>query len=121
MTARHGIDKEGGEGFLNQEETMKLMRFICGENRVRMGLYEPESPRLARVVEGGLFGRIRVTKKTVKVKKILAPLNPPNVLALGLNYRSHADEFKENYPDVPILFLKGTNSVIGPGEPIVLP
>jgi 2-keto-4-pentenoate hydratase/2-oxohepta-3-ene-1,7-dioic acid hydratase in catechol pathway len=100
---------------------MKLMRFVCGENRVRMGLYESENPRQARIVEGHLFGKIRVTKRKAEVKKILAPLEPPNVLALGLNYRSHADEFKENYPDVPILFLKGTNSVIGPGEPIVLP
>jgi 2-keto-4-pentenoate hydratase/2-oxohepta-3-ene-1,7-dioic acid hydratase in catechol pathway len=107
--------------FKDQEETMKLMRFVCGEDRVRRGLYEPERLPLARVVEGDLFGKTRLSKKTVEVKRILAPLDPPNVLALGLNYRSHADEFKENYPEVPILFLKGTNSVIGPGEPILLP
>jgi 2-keto-4-pentenoate hydratase/2-oxohepta-3-ene-1,7-dioic acid hydratase in catechol pathway len=113
--------KKEADAIGNEEETMKLMRFVCSENRVRMGLYESENPRQARIVEGHLFGKIRVTKKKAEVKKILAPVEPPNVLALGLNYRSHADEFKENYPDVPILFLKGTNSVIGPGEPIVLP
>ena len=100
---------------------MKLMRFVSGENRVKMGLYEPDNPGLARVVEGDIFRKIRLTKKNAEVKKILAPLDPPNVLALGLNYRSHADEFNASYPDTPILFLKGTNSVIGPGEPIVLP
>lgn len=100
---------------------MKLMRFVCEDHRVRWGIYEPERPHTARVVQGDLFGKIRVTKKRMQVKKILAPLDPPNVLALGLNYRSHADEFSENYPEIPILFLKGTNSVIGPGDPILLP
>lgn len=100
---------------------MKLMRFVSGENRIRMGLYESENPGVARIVEGDLFKKIRVTKKNAAVKKILAPVDPSNVLALGLNYRSHADEFNASYPDTPILFLKGTNSVMGPGEPIVLP
>ena len=100
---------------------MKLVRFVSGENRVQMGLYEPGNPNSARVVEGDIFSKLRVTKKNAEVKRILAPLDPPNVLALGLNYRSHADEFKASYPDTPILFLKGTNSVTGPGEPIVLP
>jgi 2-keto-4-pentenoate hydratase/2-oxohepta-3-ene-1,7-dioic acid hydratase in catechol pathway len=100
---------------------MKLVRFVSGENRVQMGLYEPGSLDSARVVEGDLFSRFRVTKKNAKIKRILAPVDPPNVLALGLNYRSHADEFNASYPDTPILFLKGTNSVMGPGEPIVLP
>ncbi len=100
---------------------MKLMRFVSGENSVLRGLYEPGNPGVARVVEGDIFRKIRVTKKNAEVKKILAPVDPPNVLALGLNYRSHADEFEASYPDTPILFLKGTNSVMGPGEPIVLP
>jgi len=100
---------------------MKLVRFVSGENRVRMGLYEPGNPNSARVVEGDIFSKIRVTKKNAKINRILAPVDPPNVLALGLNYRSHADEFNASYPDTPILFLKGTNSVMGPGEPIVLP
>ncbi len=100
---------------------MKLMRFLSDGSRVRVGLYEPGNPQSARVVEGDIFGKFRVTKKVAHVKRILAPVDPPNVLALGLNYRSHADEFNASYPDVPILFLKGTNGVVGPGAPIVLP
>jgi len=113
--------KEESDTLERGRKTMKLVRFVSGENRVQMGLYEPETPRSARVVEGDILGKIRVTRKNAEVMKILAPLDPPNVLALGLNYRSHADEFNASYPDTPILFLKGTNSVIGPGEPIVLP
>jgi 2-keto-4-pentenoate hydratase/2-oxohepta-3-ene-1,7-dioic acid hydratase in catechol pathway len=113
--------KEEADSLEGGRKTMKLMRFVSGENRIRMGLYESENPGVARIVEGDLFKKIRVTKKNAAVKKILAPVDPSNVLALGLNYRSHADEFNASYPDTPILFLKGINSVMGPGEPIVLP
>jgi 2-keto-4-pentenoate hydratase/2-oxohepta-3-ene-1,7-dioic acid hydratase in catechol pathway len=113
--------KEEADSLEGGRKTMKLMRFVSGENRIRMGLYESENPGVARIVEGDLFKKIRVTKKNAAVKKILAPVDPSNVLALGLNYRSHADEFNASYPDTPILFLKGINSVTGPGEPIVLP
>ena len=100
---------------------MKLMRFESGGKRVFLGLYDPEKPDRSRVVEGDLFGRMKVTRKTEAVKRILPPVAPPNVLALGLNYRAHSDECNISYPDVPILFIKGTNSVVGAGQPIVLP
>jgi 2-keto-4-pentenoate hydratase/2-oxohepta-3-ene-1,7-dioic acid hydratase in catechol pathway len=61
--------------------------------------------------------------------KIHAPIPRPakNILAVGKNYHDHAREFfasgvdataKETIPDVPIMFTKWPNSVIGPGEPI---
>ncbi|MDO8587278.1 MAG: fumarylacetoacetate hydrolase family protein [Armatimonadota bacterium] len=53
--------------------------------------------------------------------KLLAPLAPPNILAIGLNYRAHALETNASFPDAPILFIKANTTVIGPGQPIVLP
>ena len=53
--------------------------------------------------------------------RLLAPVQPPDVFAIGLNYKSHADEFEAEYPPAPIVFLKATSSVIGPGDEIVLP
>jgi 2-keto-4-pentenoate hydratase/2-oxohepta-3-ene-1,7-dioic acid hydratase in catechol pathway len=61
--------------------------------------------------------------------KIHAPIPRParNILAVGKNYHDHAREFhasgvdasaKEAIPDVPIMFTKWPNSVIGSGEPI---
>ena len=54
--------------------------------------------------------------------KLLAPIpRPPKILAVGLNYRDHAVESKMELPAVPVVFAKFTTSVIGPGDPIVLP
>jgi 2-keto-4-pentenoate hydratase/2-oxohepta-3-ene-1,7-dioic acid hydratase in catechol pathway len=53
--------------------------------------------------------------------RLLAPVLPGKVVAVGLNYRAHADEFAMDVHDEPILFLKPRTSVIGPGEAIVRP
>ena len=61
--------------------------------------------------------------------KLHAPIPRParNILCVGKNYHDHAKEFqasgvdatgKEVVPEVPIMFTKWPNSVIGPGEPI---
>ena len=52
--------------------------------------------------------------------QVLAPLaNPSKILAAGLNYADHARESGTSPPAVPMLFSKTTNTLIGPGEPIV--
>jgi len=52
---------------------------------------------------------------------LLAPVEPPNVIALGLNYRRHAEESNMKIPGHPQMFIKATTSVIGPDAPIVIP
>lgn len=46
---------------------------------------------------------------------------PGKIVAVGLNYRSHAAELGMAVPDEPILFMKPPSSVIGPGDAIVIP
>ncbi len=46
---------------------------------------------------------------------------PSKIIAVGLNYRSHARELDMAIPEEPILFLKPPSAVIGPDEAIVLP
>jgi len=62
-----------------------------------------------------------VTGKRVRIERLLPPVEAPNILALGLNYRSHADETNISYPDIPVVFIKATNSLVGAGFPILLP
>jgi len=52
---------------------------------------------------------------------LLAPVEPPDVIAIGLNYRQHAAESNFQAPSAPQIFLKATSSVIGPDQPIRLP
>jgi 2-keto-4-pentenoate hydratase/2-oxohepta-3-ene-1,7-dioic acid hydratase in catechol pathway len=53
--------------------------------------------------------------------RLLAPCLPSKIVAVGLNYRDHAEEMGLAIPEEPILFLKPSTSVIGPGDTIVLP
>lgn len=47
--------------------------------------------------------------------------DPDKVICLGLNYRSHAEEAGLKPPEIPILFAKYRNALIGPTSPIILP
>ena len=46
---------------------------------------------------------------------------PQKIICVGLNYRDHAEEQGVPLPEWPILFSKWPNTLIGPGEPIVMP
>jgi 2-keto-4-pentenoate hydratase/2-oxohepta-3-ene-1,7-dioic acid hydratase in catechol pathway len=46
---------------------------------------------------------------------------PSKIVCVGLNYRDHAEEQGGELPAAPLLFAKWPSSLIGPGEPIVLP
>jgi 2-keto-4-pentenoate hydratase/2-oxohepta-3-ene-1,7-dioic acid hydratase in catechol pathway len=43
------------------------------------------------------------------------------VLGIGRNYAAHAAELGNEVPTEPLVFLKPNTSVVGPGDPIVLP
>jgi 2-keto-4-pentenoate hydratase/2-oxohepta-3-ene-1,7-dioic acid hydratase in catechol pathway len=46
---------------------------------------------------------------------------PSKIVAMGLNYRHHAEEVHLPLPEVPLIFLKPPTSVIGPEENIIYP
>ena len=46
---------------------------------------------------------------------------PSKILAVGLNYRAHAEETGSQLPESPLIFSKCTSSLTGPGEAIRLP
>jgi 2-keto-4-pentenoate hydratase/2-oxohepta-3-ene-1,7-dioic acid hydratase in catechol pathway len=46
---------------------------------------------------------------------------PGKIICVGLNYRDHAEEQGAPLPEAPLLFAKWQNTLIGPGEPIVIP
>ena len=102
---------------------MKLVRFL-EKQAVCYGKLEGRS--VVELAEPGQVWRADLFKETERQFnldeiKLLSPCLPSKVVCLGLNYRSHAEEMKVVLPDAPILFLKPSTSVIGPGEAIVYP
>jgi 2-keto-4-pentenoate hydratase/2-oxohepta-3-ene-1,7-dioic acid hydratase in catechol pathway len=53
---------------------------------------------------------------------IEAPVpRPPKVLAIGLNYRDHAEESGQPIPQRPVVFAKMPTCITGPGQPVYMP
>jgi 2-keto-4-pentenoate hydratase/2-oxohepta-3-ene-1,7-dioic acid hydratase in catechol pathway len=100
---------------------MKIIRFLSSEKKILCGVYNQEQPGIAKIIEGDIFGDYKVTVREERITKFLAPVTPPNILALGINYKKHGDETAMSYPDQPILFIKATSSVVGHNGPIALP
>jgi 2-keto-4-pentenoate hydratase/2-oxohepta-3-ene-1,7-dioic acid hydratase in catechol pathway len=53
--------------------------------------------------------------------RLLAPILPSKVIAVGRNYAKHAAEFGNPVPTDPMLFIKPSTTVIGPNAAIKLP
>ncbi|HYH60937.1 MAG TPA: fumarylacetoacetate hydrolase family protein [Solirubrobacterales bacterium] len=53
---------------------------------------------------------------------LLPPVpDPEKILCIGLNYRSHAEETKQEIPGVPTVFAKFRNALAAPGAEVELP
>jgi 2-keto-4-pentenoate hydratase/2-oxohepta-3-ene-1,7-dioic acid hydratase in catechol pathway len=63
----------------------------------------------------------RQTGEIISGARLLAPLDPPVVYAIGLNYHDHAVETGAPIPGYPVVFLKNIRAVTGPGQPIRVP
>lgn len=74
------------------------------------------------MLEGDLFGARTVGAALPdQSPRLLAPVVPSKIVAVGLNYKDHAAEMNKPLPDEPLIFLKPSTAVIGPGDQIVLP
>jgi 2-keto-4-pentenoate hydratase/2-oxohepta-3-ene-1,7-dioic acid hydratase in catechol pathway len=98
---------------------LKLVGFLRN-GQPCYGLIEGEA---VYAVEGSIFGEFRRAQKVAPLIEVglLAPCRPTKVLAVGLNYRTHAAEAGHDVPAEPLVFSKPPSSVIGPLEPIVYP
>lgn len=81
------------------------------------------------LVEGSIYGDYRAGERVATgsgtsfspAVRILAPVIPGKIVAIGLNYKDHAAEQGKPLPKEPMLFLKPSTAVIAPGDPIRLP
>lgn len=69
---------------------------------------------VAKAPAHAIFPRAKIVLK--------APIRRPGkIVCIGQNYLEHARESNAARPPFPIIFAKYANSVIGPGDPIVIP
>ena len=105
---------------------MKILRFAINKT-IKYGVLEGDRIRAMLGTPYSYFrkpsGPLRLTQNTYKLNEVrlLAPCLPSKIVALGLNYRSHAEETKLQIPSVPLIFLKPSTAAIGPEDKIVYP
>ncbi|SDM01304.1 fumarylacetoacetate hydrolase family protein [Halarsenatibacter silvermanii] len=99
---------------------MKLVRFETEAGKVHQGRLE-EGEILE--ISGDILSDYNVSEKSHSLDEVqlLAPVFPPNIIAIGLNYFGHAEELGSSIPDEPLMFMKATSSILPPEKPIELP
>ncbi len=75
------------------------------------------------VLDGPPYAGGRETGERIPFQgmRLLPPAEPQKIVAVGLNYRSHAQELGLPVPEEPLLFLKPPSALLGSGGTIVLP
>ena len=74
-----------------------------------------------RTVVGDVFNRWDAGDEVAPPAAVLAPVVPSKIVCVGLNYKDHAAEQGKPLPAEPLLFLKPSTAVVGPGDSIELP
>lgn len=99
---------------------MKILRFATSERSPRYGWLHED---LIGEVDGDPFRAFRRLDPDLSVNdvRLLPPVIPGKIIGIGRNYAAHAKELNNPLSETPLLFLKPNSSLIGSGEPIVLP
>lgn len=103
---------------------MRYVRVVLNTRKERAvyGILEGDTIRILKT--SPLADTLELSDEKVNlgdIKKFLPPVEPPNIIALGLNYREHAKESRMEIPPAPVIFFKATTALTGHLSPIILP
>lgn len=98
---------------------MKYCRFLVNDE-IKYGMVD-----VNRIIElvGPFIGNVVVpTDSVYKLEEVtlLSPVEPKQMVAIGLNYFDHAKEQKKMLPQEPMMFMVSPSAVIGPNDTIEL-
>jgi 2-keto-4-pentenoate hydratase/2-oxohepta-3-ene-1,7-dioic acid hydratase in catechol pathway len=98
---------------------MKIVRYRDQQGAIGYAAQQPDGSSMK--LAGDIFASPKITAQKADVAKLLAPIQPISIICIGLNYRKHAEETGAKFPEFPVVFFKGINTLQHPGEPILLP
>lgn len=98
------------------------MRYIRFQHEGTIG-YGILDDGQVRLMDGSPFTEYALTGKSLALQAVnlLSPCVPTKGVCIGLNYRDHAEEVHAAIPTSPVVFIKPSGCVIGPGQHIVYP
>src|SRR6266545_5530943 len=98
---------------------MRIARFSTDDG-VFFGVVEEDA---VAAIDAHPFGELRFTGKRFALAdvRLVAPILPSKIVAIGKNYAGHVREMGGEAPAEPVIFMKPSTSVIGPREQIAYP
>ena len=98
---------------------MKIIRYQ--DKSKAIGYAAQQADGTALKLAGDIFKSPKTTSEPAEVVKLLAPIQASSIICIGLNYRKHAEETGAKFPQFPVVFFKGINTLQNPDDPILLP
>ena len=98
---------------------MKIIRYQDRAGQTGYAALQPDGSALK--LEGDIYQSPKVSGQKVDVARLLAPIQPSAIICIGLNYQHHAQETGAKIPEYPVVFFKGINTLLDPGQPILIP
>lgn len=98
---------------------MRIVRFRAGD-KTRYGVLEGMQILEYAGTPYGTFTRAR-KRWALRQTVLLAPVVPSKIVAVGLNYREHAELMNLSIPTDPTIFFKPISALCGPDDPVVFP
>lgn len=99
---------------------MRLTRFIDDRGHTHFGSDQGDGSA-ERLTDSPLLATPEPTGDIRPIARRLAPIDPPNILCIGLNYAAHAAEGGVELPTHPCLFMKPTTTLNHPDAPVLIP
>lgn len=99
---------------------MRIVRFRAADGRVHYGNWLDEQ-RAAPLLNNLFDGSLQFASEPMRIEKLLPPIEPPNIFAIGRNYKAHAAETGSEVPELPLIFMKATTALLPPGDAIEIP
>jgi 2-keto-4-pentenoate hydratase/2-oxohepta-3-ene-1,7-dioic acid hydratase in catechol pathway len=98
---------------------MRIARFSTADG-VSFGAVEGDT---VAAIDAHPFGELRFSGRRLPMAdvRLVAPILPSKVVAIGKNYAGHVREMGGEAPAEPVIFMKPSTAVIGPREPIAYP
>src|SRR5882672_6699708 len=98
---------------------MKIVRYQDRQGSISYAAQQEDG--VALKLRGDIYATPTVTSEKAEIARLLAPIAPAGIICIGLNYRRHAEETGAKFPEFPVVFFKGINTLQHPGEPIQIP
>ena len=103
---------------------MRIVRYQFIDEEPQFGWVSDDNEhQLLGPIEGNPYSEYHRLEAKIPLEnvRLLPPVQPSKIICIGRNYIAHAKEHGVEVPEVPLIFLKPTSAIIGPGDNIAIP